>query len=102
MGGHRVNNEINICLIPESFSHPPEIRPAYPIKQGGVIKAIESQCMHICIFALCAMGGVSEIRKLQVPIIFSDAILCKTPTHIHLEYSNIIQKGCRVCFIQNE
>ena len=39
VGGHHMNNEINICLIPESFSHPPEIQPAYPIKQGGFIKA---------------------------------------------------------------
>ena len=73
MGGHHMNNEINICLIQESFSHPPEIHPAYPIKQGGAIKARDSHCRHIfalcnavCIIAYlhCAMlGGVAEIRS---------------------------------------
>ena len=88
MGGHHMNNEINICLIPESFSHPPEIQPAYLIKQGGFIKARgEGEEGPIaCIFALCNGGGVSEIKNLHVPIIFSDATLRKTPTHIYPEY----------------
>ena len=61
VGGHHANNEINICLIPESFSHPPEIHPAYPIKQGVQSK---QETPIACIFAFCNGGGVSEIRKL--------------------------------------
>ena len=49
MGGHPMNNEINICLIQESFSHPPEIRPAYPIKQGVQSKQeTPIAYLHIC------------------------------------------------------
>ena len=77
--GHNANNEINIWLIRESFSPPPEIQPIHPIKQGGlseqervnaiavylhnvplrswgVIKQKGGQC-HRCIFALCSGRG---------------------------------------------
>ena len=82
-----MNNEINICLIPESFPHPPEIHPAYPIKQGVLSKQdIGGKRVPLHAYLHCAMGGVSEIRNLHVPIIFSDATLRKTPTHIYPEY----------------